>query len=389
MDAKYYDLNVPRAAASPELLARLLDCDYLYAAIATTVRIDDFNFANVNKSAKEDRQQMRASLTKQLTPLTASELTTLLQNSEKFRSSSSNKFPALSPPRLFNRLTLTCADPDLASLFFKEFSDRIRTFDVVAFEPLSSAALTYIIESPNSPPIDLITANVAHLPSVNEFRPSSKHCAQCLRQGVYIEIPLSPALFRSGLPPTNRIGLASLLTHLDSVCQFHFPRLLVVSSGAQTGWEIRRPQAVASVLSAICSTIAKGGAPLVMQQTNPWQALSRGLARRRTKTAHGAAILLRLLADPSVTEVTKLPTANEGETANEETASSPTKVELGNPSIGQPSTAAESKRPRFSKNKRKRELSKSLPSRGSGVKVDNVTVDLEDIASPMKKNIRS
>ncbi len=304
MDAKFYDLNIPRTSASPEAIARLFDCEYLYGAIATTVRIDDFNFADKKKSAKEDRQQMRASIAKQLTPLSPQELSSLLTASEKFRSASP---PVLSPPRLFNRLTLSCTDPDLAGLFFKEFADRIRTFDVVAFEPLSASALTYIIESPISLPVDLITADPIRLPSVAEFRPTSKQCAQCLRRGLFIELTLSPALFRSGSPASGRIGIAGLLTHLDSVCQFHFSRLLVVSSAATSGWEMRRPQAVASVLRALCPTIARGNAPLAMQQTNPWQALSRGLTRRETKTAHGAAVLLRLLADPSVTEVIRLP----------------------------------------------------------------------------------
>lgn len=303
MDSKFYDLNIPSSTASPELIARLLDCEYLYAAITTTVRIDAFSFSDKKKSAKEDRQQMRASIGRQLTPLTPEDLAGLLKDSEKFRSATP---PVLSPPRLFNRLTLTCEDPELAGLFFKEFANQIRKFDVVALEPLSSAALTYVIESPATLPIDLITADATHLPSFSEFRPSSKQCAQCLRRGLYIELPLSPALFRSGMPATGRINVAALLTHLDSVCQFHFSRLLVVSSGATSGWEVRRPQAVAAVLRALCPSIARGNAPLAMQQTNPWQSLARGLSRRESKTAHGAAVLMRLLADPSVTEVVRL-----------------------------------------------------------------------------------
>ncbi|EUB64749.1 ribonuclease p-related protein [Echinococcus granulosus] len=312
MDSKYYDLDIPRKTVSPELIARLLDCEYLYICINTTVSVDEFNFKDKKKSAKEGRQQMRASLIEKLTPLTVSELTNLLEQGEQFRSSSSSKLPALTPPRLFNRLTLACVDTDIAGLFFKEFADSIRKFDVVAFEPMSSAALTYVIETLASLPIDLITVNPVHSFS-SDFRPTGKQCNQCLRRGVYLDLPLSPSLFRSGASSSTRLALAALLTHLDSVCRFHFSRLVVVTSGAQTGWEVRRPQAVASVLCAICPTVARGSASLVMQQTNPWQALSHGLTRCESKTSHGAAILLRLLADPSVIEVVQTSALNEAD----------------------------------------------------------------------------
>ncbi|KAL5962368.1 Protein GAMETOPHYTE DEFECTIVE 1 [Taenia solium] len=310
MDSKYYDLDIPRKTVSPELIARLLDCEYLYIGISTTVSVDEFNFKDKKRSAKESRQQMRASLAEQLTPLTVSELTSLLERSEQFRSSSSSKLPTLTPPRLFNRLTLTCVDTDTTGLFFKEFEDIIRKFDVVAFEPMSSAALIYVTETLASLPIDLITVNPAQSFS-SDFRPTGKQCSQCLRRGIYFDLPLSPALFRSSASSSARIALATLLTHLDSVCRFQFSRLIVVTSGAQTGWEVRRPQAVASVLCAICPTVARGGAYLAMQQTNPWQALSRGLTRCESKTSHGAAVLMRLLADPSVVEVVQIPVSDE------------------------------------------------------------------------------
>ncbi|VDM31375.1 unnamed protein product [Hydatigera taeniaeformis] len=318
MDSKYYDLDVPRKTVSPELIARLLDCEYLYIAISTAVSVDEFNFKDKKRSAKEDRQRMRASLAEKLTPLTVSELTSLLEQSRQFRSSSSSKLPILTPPRLFNRLTLTCVETDTASLFFKEFEDSIRKFDVVAFEPMSSAALTYVTESLPSLPIDLITINPAQS-SCSDFRPTSKQCAQCLQRGVYFDLPLSPALFRSGALPSARIAVATLLTHLDSVCRFHFSRLVVVTSGAQTGWEVRRPQAVASVVCAICPTVVKGSA-LAMQQTNPWQALSHGLTRCESKTSNGAAILLRLLADPSVVEVVHTSVSEEANLCEEKSS---------------------------------------------------------------------
>ncbi|KAM7540004.1 hypothetical protein Aperf_G00000030852 [Anoplocephala perfoliata] len=306
MDNKYYDLDVPRASVSPELIARLLDCEYLYIAISAVVNIDEFSFKDKKKSAKEERKQMRESLLHQLTPLTGSELASLLENSERFRSSSASRLPSLTPPRLFNRLTLTCSDTDLAGLFFKEFNNNLRKFDVVAFEPLSMAALTYVVESPATLPVDLITLNPAQSSSINDFRPAPKQCTQLLRRGIYFDIPLSPALFRSGAPSSARTSLAALLTHLDSVCRFQFSRLLVLTSGAQSGWEVRRPQAIASVICAICPSLGSRNAPLAMQQTNPWQAICRGLSRRDSKVAHGAATLLRLLADPSVVEIVKV-----------------------------------------------------------------------------------
>nr|CDS27880.1 ribonuclease P:MRP protein subunit RPP1 [Hymenolepis microstoma]CUU97472.1 ribonuclease P:MRP protein subunit RPP1 [Hymenolepis microstoma] len=322
MDTKYYDLDVPRSSATPQLIARLLDCEYLYIAITTTVSIDEFNFKDKKKSAKEERQRMRESLIHQLTPLTGPELTAFLEKSEDFRSSSASRLPSLSPPRLFNRLTLTCSDTDLAGLFFKEFANNIRKFDVIAFEPLSSAAFTYAIESPLTIPIDLISIKPTQSSSVNDFRPAPKQCAQLLRRGVYFDIRLSPLLFRSGTPTSARTSLATLLTHLDSVCRFQFSRLLVLTSGAQSGWEVRRPQAIASIICAICPSLASGNAPLAMQQTNPWQAISRGLSRRDSKVAHGAATLLRLLADHSVVEVVKVePESDEKKTGNEKTVS--------------------------------------------------------------------
>lgn len=314
MDNKYYDLDVPRESASPKLIARLLDCEYLYIAISTIVSIDEFSFKDKKKSAKEERKQMRESLLRQLTPLTSSELVTLLEKSEHFRSSSASRLPSLTPPRLFNRVTLTCSDTEFAGLFFKDFNTNLRKFDVVAFEPLSSAALTYVIENPANFPVDLITVDPAQSSSINDFRPTPKQCTQLLRRGIYFDIPLSPALFRSGTPPSARTSLAALLTHLASVCQFQFSRLLVLTSGAQSGWEVRRPQAIASVMCAICPSLGSGNAPLAMQQTNPWQAISRGLSRRDSKVAHGAVTLLRLLADPSVVEVVKVEEPNtEGE----------------------------------------------------------------------------
>ncbi|VDN98709.1 unnamed protein product [Rodentolepis nana] len=319
MDTKYYDLDVPRSSVTPQLIARLLDCEYLYIAITTTVSIDEFNFKDKKKSAKEERQRMRESLISQLTPLTGPELSDFLEKSEDFRSSSASRLPSLSPPRLFNRLTLTCSDTDLAGLFFKEFANNIRKFDVIAFEPLSSAAFTYAIESPATIPIDLISIK-PQSSSINDFRPAPKQCTQLLRRGVYFDIRLSPLLFRSGTPASSRTSLATLLTHLDSVCRFQFSRLLVLTSGAQSGWEVRRPQAVASVICAICPSLASGNAPLAMQQTNPWQAISRGLSRRDSKVAHGAATLLRLLADHSVVEVVKVePESVEKKAGNEKT----------------------------------------------------------------------
>ncbi|KAL5112522.1 hypothetical protein TcWFU_007451 [Taenia crassiceps] len=326
MDSKYYDLGIPRETVSPELIARLLDCEYLYMGISTTVSVDEFNFKDKKRSAKESRQQMRVSLAEKLTPLTVSELTNLLEQSEQFRSSSSSRLPTLTPPRLFNRLTLTCVDVDTAGLFFKEFEDSIRKFDIVAFEPMSSAALAYVTEALSSLPIDLITIDPAQSFS-SDFRPTGKQCTQCFRRGVYFDLPLSPALFRSGASSSARIALATLLTHLNSVCRFQFSRLVVVTSGAQTGWEVRRPQAVASVLRAICPTVVRGSTSLAMQQTNPWQALSHGLTRCESKTSHGAAILMRLLADPSVVEVVQVSVSDEAN-VNEEKSPLPSIISL-------------------------------------------------------------
>lgn len=319
MDCKYYDLNIPRGTGLPALIARLLDCDYLYIGITTSVNMDQFNFKDKKKSAKHERQAMRKSLADKMIPLSSSDLAILLQESELLRSFSSSRLPKLSPPRLFNRLSLACSNTETAGLFFKEFDSNICKFDVVAFEPNSLAALNYVIESQTSLPIDLITVNPS---SFNDFRPTGKQCAQCLRRGVYFEIPLSPLLFRSGTSNSARIALSALLTHLDSVCRFQFSRLIVISSGAQTEWEVRRPQAIASVLSAICPTIARENAPLAMQQINPWQAISRGLMRRDSKVVHGAAILLRLLSDPSVVEIVKVNEAQSEQVDKAESSSS-------------------------------------------------------------------
>ena len=331
MDSKYYDLNVPRETVSPELVARLLDCGYLYIGVTTTVDMGQFNFKDKKKSAKQERQEMRMTLIDKMTPLTASDLSSLLQKSEQFRSSSSSRLPMLSPPRLFNRLTIICSDTDTAGLFFKEFDDNIRKFDVVAFEPVSQAALNYIIESPASIPVDLITASLVQS-TFNDFRPTGKQCIQCLRRGFFFDIPLSPALFRSGAPVSARTALAALLTHFNSVCRFQFSRLIVVTSGAQTGWEVRRPQAVASVLCAMCPTIARENAPLAMQQSNPWQAISRGLTRRDSKVIHGAAILLRLLSDPSVIEIEKV---DESQSGREDESRLLNKIDLHQPNTKQ------------------------------------------------------
>ncbi|BHF60820.1 hypothetical protein SprV_0100378700 [Sparganum proliferum] len=176
-----------------------------------------------------------------------------------------------------------------------EFSRRIGAHDLLSLEPLSQSAFHYALDC--SLPMDLISLDLMR-PS--DYRPSSKQCSACLRRGLAFEVKTA-TLFRPGPQSSHaRQGLASVLTQLNSVCQFHFSRLLVVSSCLESVWEVRRPQAIAAVLQSVGLTSSQGA--LAMQQSNPYAVLTRGLIR--TRSTHGAAVLLRLLADPNVISVT-------------------------------------------------------------------------------------
>ncbi|BHF60816.1 Ribonuclease P protein subunit p30 [Sparganum proliferum] len=297
MDSKYYDLNVPRSTATAQTIARLLDCEYLYLAITVTVDMDQFHFTDgdsMRKKSKEARQEMRQKILSELSPPSREALETLLKDSEKFRAVKAVR-PSLCPPRLFTRLNLAFSDTEQVGLFFKEFSDQISAYDLLSLEPLSQSAFYYALDC--SLPMDLISLDLMR-PS--DYRPSSKQCSACLRRGLAFEVKTA-TLFRPGPQSSHaRQGLASVLTQLNSVCQFHFSRLLVVSSCLESVWEVRRPQAIAAVLKSVGLTSSQGA--LAMQQSNPYAVLTRGLIR--TRSTHGAAVLLRLLADPNVISVT-------------------------------------------------------------------------------------
>lgn len=297
MDSKYYDLNVPRSAATAETIARLLDCEYLYLAITVTVNMDQFHFTQDDshrKKSKEARQEMRQKILTELCPPSREALETLLRDSEKFRTMKAIR-PSLCPPRLFTRLNLAFSDTEQVGLFFKDFSDQIRAYDLLSLEPLNQSAFYYALDC--SLPLDLISLDLMR-PS--DYRPSSKQCSACLRRGLAFELKTA-VLFRRGLQSSQaHQGLGSVLTQLNSVCQFHFSRLLVASSCLESVWEVRRPQAIAAILRSVGLTSSQGA--LAIQQSNPYAVLTRGLIR--TRSTHGAAVLLRLLADPNVISVT-------------------------------------------------------------------------------------
>lgn len=186
MDSKYYDLNVPRSAANPEMIARLLDCEYTYLAITTTVCVDDFNFAPTDqgkRKSQEERQQMRKKLLSQLQPISSDTLSSLLVESQAYRCVVPAR-PCLLPPRLFNRLNLVCKETETLSHFFKDFDEPMKAFDLITFEPQTPQALTHVIEMA-SVPIDAIVADISR---PVDFRPSSKQCAQCLKRGLCFEV---------------------------------------------------------------------------------------------------------------------------------------------------------------------------------------------------------
>ncbi|VDN12873.1 unnamed protein product [Dibothriocephalus latus] len=173
MDSKYYDLNVPRSAANAATIARLLDCEYLYLAITVSVNMDQFHFNqddSQRKKSKEARQEMRQKILAELSPPSREDLEAILKDSEKFRTVKAIR-PSICPPRLFTRLNLAFSDTEQVGLFFKEFSDQIRAYDILSLEPLNQSAFYYALDC--TLPLDLISLDLMPDPNVISVTPTA------------------------------------------------------------------------------------------------------------------------------------------------------------------------------------------------------------------------
>ncbi|VEL20624.1 unnamed protein product [Protopolystoma xenopodis] len=201
-----------------------------------------------------------------------------------------------SPPRFLTRLSLHYSSCAAASQFFRDFGDKIQTFDIVAVHVSSSKALNHASELNN---IDLISPNIS---KPTDFRISSKHLSLFLSHGVRIEINYSP-LLQVGNPGQVAIsGLASVFGHLFSISRRHISNCLVFSSGAVHPWEIRRPLSMLSVFS--CLGLQLHRTAFLAFTNNPFAAVAHGLSR--SQTALGVSTYLRLLNDPTVIDIIPL-----------------------------------------------------------------------------------
>ncbi|CAH8855011.1 unnamed protein product [Trichobilharzia szidati] len=298
MDNKYYDLDIPIEAVNGCLLARLFDCGYQYVAVNQRVSIDDFNFnvksdSVVRKKNKEERQAMRQELLAKLEPPSSEVLETYIKESSAFRASACS--PTVScKPRIFTRLTLECDDAGNAGLFFRQFENKLNAFDVVSFCPTSNAALVYACEKALN--IDLITVD---LTKTCEIRLQSKQCNQMMSRGIHLEFQLAPVLRSASSVHSARSVLSQYFSSLLCYSRKSFINMIVVSSGASCGWEVRRPVAVSAMLS--CLGLQPREATHSCLTKAPFAVVTHGLMR--SKTAHGAAALLKLLPMPNVSSI--------------------------------------------------------------------------------------
>lgn len=305
MDKRVYDLDVPWKTLTPQLIARLLDAGYHCIGVSQTVSIDAFNFLSADpyeatpakkKKTKSERQEMRDELLSQLTPPTLSSLNRMLSESDQHRTGGCTPLEAFCAPRFFRRITVTCVNPSLAGLFFREFGERLNGYDIVSFCPKSSEALAYACEQVSN--VEMVTLELTNME--NGCRLSSKQWTTILSRGLHVEFQLRPILLSGSTGTTARGGLAHFMYLLSSM-RSSTAKALVVSSGATSSWEVRRPCSVASVLRCVglhstavaYSTITKA----------PYAVLVRGL--QRSHTAHGAVALLRILPSFAVSQITE------------------------------------------------------------------------------------
>ena len=298
MEDKYFDLDIPLKNINPSFLARIFDCGYHYVALSQSALVDDFNFAvksesSLRKKTKEERQLMRNTLATQLEPPTSEYLQNLISESQKYRATvlSTGLF---SRPRLFRRLNLHCTDPSLAGLFFREFGEMLNNFDIVSISPSSSEALGYACEQAVG--LDVITIDLS---KSADLRLNSKQCSAITNRGLHLEFYISPLLRFNSVGSNARIILSSYLTSLFSSCRPSFSKSIVVSSGATCGWEIRRPLSVIAMLQ--CLGLESRETAFCTFTRNSHALLTHGLVR--SKTAHGAAVIIRLLSLPNIVTI--------------------------------------------------------------------------------------
>ncbi|CAH8563041.1 unnamed protein product [Heterobilharzia americana] len=312
MDSKYYDLDIPLEAVNACLLARIFDCGYQYVAVNQRVSIDDFNFnvkseSVVRKKSKEERQTMRLDLTAKLEPPSTEMLEKHIEESSVYRASVSS--PTVScKPRIFKRLTLQCNSAENAGLFFRQFENKLNSFDIVSFCPTSNEALAYACEKAVN--IDLITVD---LTKSSEIRLLSKQCNLMMSKGIHLEFQLAPVLRSSSSTYSARSVLSQYFSSLLCLSRKSFVNMIVVSSGASCGWEVRRPVAVSAMLS--CLGLQPREATHSCLTKAPFAVVTHGLMR--SKTAHGAAALLKLLSMPNVSSISVKPCVNKQSAEND------------------------------------------------------------------------
>ncbi|CAH8569731.1 unnamed protein product [Schistosoma margrebowiei] len=305
MEGNYFDLDIPFEAMNAHLLARLLDCGYYYVAVSQSVSVDDFNFevksdSTTRKKNKEERQAMRQNLTAKLEPPSPDVLQAYINESSVFRASVSP--PAIScKPRIFTRLTIYCNNAENAGLFFRQFEDKLGAFDVVSFCPTSNSAFAYACEKAVN--IDLISLD---LTKSSEIRLLSKQCNLMMSRGIHLEFQLAPVLRSSSGTYSARSVLSQYFSSLLCIARKSFTNMIVVSSGASSGWEVRRPVAVSAMLG--CLGLQPQEATHSCLTKAPFAVVTHGLIR--SKTVHGAAALLKLLSMPNVSSIVVKPTVN-------------------------------------------------------------------------------
>lgn len=317
MDDKYYDLDVPLKHLTPQLFARVFDCGYQFVAVSQSVVIDDFNFEtktddiSVRKKTKEERQLMRSDICSLLKPPSFDYLNKVVTESHSFRSTV-NSTAILLKPRIFRRITIYCENQTLAGLFFREFGEMLNAFDVVAFCPMSEEAFAYACDQATM--LDLITIDLS---GTSDLRISSKQCSTLLSRGLHLEFHLAPLLrFESGsaLP---RSVLSQYFANLLCSSRKSFLQTIIISSGASSGWEVRRPLAVISML--VCLGLKPREAAYFSLKRGPHAVITHGLLR--SKSTYSAAAMIRLLSLPNVLSIRTSKEINPvcGEQSNGET----------------------------------------------------------------------
>ncbi|CAH8516303.1 unnamed protein product [Schistosoma turkestanicum] len=305
MEAKYFDLDIPFEAMDACLLARLLDCGYNYVAISQSVSVDDFNFevksdSAIRKKNKEERQAMRQNLIAKLEPPSPDTLQAFIDESSVFRASVSSPTIACKP-RIFTRLTIYCNNAENAGLFFRQFEDKLAAFNIVSFCPTSNSAFAYACEKAVN--IDLISLD---LTKSTEIRLLSKQCNMMMSRGIHLEFQLSPVLRSSSGTYSARSVLSQYFSSLLCLARKSFTNMIVVSSGASSGWEVRRPVAVSAMLS--CLGLQPSEATHSCLTKAPFAVVTHGLIR--SNTMHGAAAFLKLLSMPNVSNIVNKPSVN-------------------------------------------------------------------------------